>query len=1667
MENQRFHAAAWKDQTVGAPERMEDNIIAYVSDERIHGEQSTFFLNVDSENMETSNTEEDSFGTGGHNRDINPEEMFKEGAVISVEAFEIPEINGVDDENNKRSKTVRSETCFDIDNLAENCTKELRSTLKIPDPDAFGKNETSHSMQSCLEVQCPEESVTLQGARLTLDAFKTEFHLNSEGTKMKELLTEMDFSGNLSKFWDQGTHSRLLIIPDLNEEKEQFSFHITACNEQIAGKKVGGTHASNCVSNEEQSEQSAFTLNVVNQNKVEAENEVGVCGEGSSYSGSSYDREIKTEGTDFREKVIVTGEPSESPNQNCDNDKKGSRTILVKPCQVVLKELGKELEEKCEDSLINLDIETQSLKMQNERNADPLQVLSHGIPEKNYVKKQNKIIKIQNIKMLLKNEKLNIIEKKEIKNPEKVITSRGSKNMDTKIHHNSEEPQAEGSLTQMDSTDLSDMIEEGIFSRLSLMEKEYKSSAINLFHEEEEDPGAKKLQTDFCSLSSMTPQIRKGKSRAVTSVTMFRKNWNKLIKQLGREEISSSSLVMNPSGGTLQTEDLQGIPVEGTSTYLSVIKAENVFDEGKSHNRSPLLPAQSHSEDIRVTDCKPSCISTPVVEKLETNLKGELLCTMKNQLPRLESVVQCFLAESSQEVSEGQLNVEEQKSLNQRNFKSTNESDNSSCFLMEVAEDLDNVDDVNITEGQKKAVQQKAGGEHLNPSKITLQSQSMEVPEFWRPEAEWHSRSDNIKKIKHNDIKKTTALHCLEPPGEGHIRCIEKVTPEPAKETYHAEKMAGPVVGLLGVPSKGCKPRRLQRLVELEDSSDDEPCVCCQPPKKMSRSVLGVTSSKAGVPHKMRRVEDLEDLSDDVYDDFQVTQEIKDRDYHPTLCKKEVKQLLKPYAAHVLWQKPLNSHCSNKKKRKDRRSAPKEASASVPSLQMSEEQSRIKVIDSLRGMLLKRLEESPDLDVHEDTILRLANNVEKEIFNLFLCVDQRYRNKYRSLLFNLKAPKNKLLFHQVVLGEVSPQCLVQMNSLEMAPKELAEWRAKESKHVLEVIEKQQREPPRCCPTKLTHKGEIEIHSEVDEDFTLEDLYGSVLCIDKRPISKPTTESKRDTTDQHRSHLLDPDCLICTGRMAPDGERGFNPPRSKSSSKKKAEGSSRLHSTTVCSEKGRRHLEKGRPASTDNLKKNPGLQRQAKDTVLWEGFIQMFSIKQFAAKAYPVSGYSTSLIQALPELIQSRGCILPEDVWDYLESIWPAEAKEMSVIQFCPTITKDFSAYNMLYSYLNNKQRYGIVDSNQMEMFMVPLPAFQPVPAKFHPLGGPGLDANHSCLLLGLILPKKASDDHSANGTGLLRKTKRKTVTFKDTLVTKCISPPLDSSGSAQLAETFQQVPSRAFTGNCLSRDKYPPAVSHSQEPLTTNNVFALNMAMGEVLNGGPCHGASSSCCQNSKEEPNQSMQDCAFHSFSSFPWMGEQSYATAQESLGWQQNMMGGHTTFHADAGPAPSQYWNLGPLSSCSLCSHDCSGNVAFSASVLDIQQLSSMLCPGVTSSGGPSQVPSVPQLVSHEPSATSDLQSHAATGDSNPEVPVEEALSLIQHLEALVQLNSQIQNQTLFSHPSLDLTASLQAAALRESQIVGGATFPPVQQESGVYPQSQLSLPPFCGPAYPPPGC
>lgn len=61
-----------------------------------------------------------------------------------------------------------------------------------------------------------------------------------------------------------------------------------------------------------------------------------------------------------------------------------------------------------------------------------------------------------------------------------------------------------------------------------------------------------------------------------------------------------------------------------------------------------------------------------------------------------------------------------------------------------------------------------------------------------------------------------------------------------------------------------------------------------------------------------------------------------------------------------------------------------------------------------------RVSDSDDLVMTESEVGRVALRIEKELFSLFHVTDNRYKSKYRSLMFNLKDPKNQVCAHAVL-----------------------------------------------------------------------------------------------------------------------------------------------------------------------------------------------------------------------------------------------------------------------------------------------------------------------------------------------------------------------------------------------------------------------------------------------------------------------------------------------------------------------------------------------------------------------------------------------------------------------------------------------------------------------------
>ncbi|KAM9060149.1 PHD finger protein 3 isoform 2-T2 [Megaptera novaeangliae] len=447
---------------------------------------------------------------------------------------------------------------------------------------------------------------------------------------------------------------------------------------------------------------------------------------------------------------------------------------------------------------------------------------------------------------------------------------------------------------------------------------------------------------------------------------------------------------------------------------------------------------------------------------------------------------------------------------------------------------------------------------------------------------------------------------------------------------------------------------------------------------------------------------------------------------------------------------------------------PPAALASKPST----DQIRQSVRHSLKDILMKRLTDS-NLKVPEEKAAKVATKIEKELFSFFRDTDAKYKNKYRSLMFNLKDPKNNILFKKVLKGEVTPDHLIRMSPEELASKELAAWRRRENRHTIEMIEKEQREVERRPITKITHKGEIEIESDApmkEQEAAMEIQEPTAnKTVEKTEGSDKQKEEidslSKDTTSQHRQHLFDLNCKICIGRMAPPVD-DLSPKKvkvvvgvSRKHSDNEAESIADALSSTsnILASEFFEEEKQESPKSTLSSAPRPEMPGTvevestflARLNFIWKGFINMPSVAKFVTKAYPVSGSPEYLTEDLPDSIQVGGRISPQTVWDYVEKIKASGTKEICVVRFTPVTEEDQISYTLLFAYFSSRKRYGVAANNMKQvkdMYLIPLGAADKIPHPLVPFDGPGLELHRPNLLLGLIIRQKLKRQHSASAS---------------------------------------------------------------------------------------------------------------------------------------------------------------------------------------------------------------------------------------------------------------------------------------------------------------------------------
>ncbi|XP_026800791.3 death-inducer obliterator 1 [Pangasianodon hypophthalmus] len=197
-----------------------------------------------------------------------------------------------------------------------------------------------------------------------------------------------------------------------------------------------------------------------------------------------------------------------------------------------------------------------------------------------------------------------------------------------------------------------------------------------------------------------------------------------------------------------------------------------------------------------------------------------------------------------------------------------------------------------------------------------------------------------------------------------------------------------------------------------------------------------------------------------------------------------------------------------------------------PNMQM-----RQNIRRSLTDTLLKRLSDSDDLDIPESEVEKLAVNIEREMFNMYYTTDNKYKIKYRSLLLSLKDPKNKGLFYQVVKGHITPFKLTRLSDQELlsVQESTANFVPLKEQPSPDCVDMEQ--PLSVSESKVVKTDSVPTSSS--EGMSLAQVRQAQIKKPSTAVSEIISSMLKDTTAEHKAHLFDLKCRICTGQISAD------------------------------------------------------------------------------------------------------------------------------------------------------------------------------------------------------------------------------------------------------------------------------------------------------------------------------------------------------------------------------------------------------------------------------------------------------------------------------------------------------------------------------------------------------
>ena len=182
-------------------------------------------------------------------------------------------------------------------------------------------------------------------------------------------------------------------------------------------------------------------------------------------------------------------------------------------------------------------------------------------------------------------------------------------------------------------------------------------------------------------------------------------------------------------------------------------------------------------------------------------------------------------------------------------------------------------------------------------------------------------------------------------------------------------------------------------------------------------------------------------------------------------------------------------------------------------------ETRDNITKGIRNALKSKLEKNEDVKIDDSKLDDLVKIIEYEMYRYYSKdVGNKYKAKYRSLVFNIKDEKNNGLFRKIINGNIAPKKLVAMSAEDMANNELKQWRQAEIKHDIEKIKSHELELLQTGAKIImkTHKGD-----EVREDPKKNEVQ-AVLPDDLVHVQDAKEDEYKDKADDRKEDRKDKD-----------------------------------------------------------------------------------------------------------------------------------------------------------------------------------------------------------------------------------------------------------------------------------------------------------------------------------------------------------------------------------------------------------------------------------------------------------------------------------------------------------------------------------------------------------------